>query len=73
MFFLIDKAKKGKSHIRKTAMETMLHIRKTQGLAGLYTGLVPRLAKVMPACAIMISSYEYAKTYFRRRNQGHEV
>ncbi|XP_066984137.1 mitochondrial glutathione transporter SLC25A40-like isoform X1 [Macrobrachium rosenbergii] len=38
-----------------------------QGVRGLFAGLVPRLAKVMPACAIMISTYEYAKKFFRSR------
>ncbi|KAK8752671.1 hypothetical protein OTU49_006779 [Cherax quadricarinatus] len=40
-----------------------------QGIKGLFSGLVPRLAKVMPACAIMISTYEYTKRFFRNRNQ----
>ncbi len=39
------------------------------GVAGLYAGLVPRILKVAPACAIMISSYETAKRFFMRRNQ----
>lgn len=32
-------------------------------------GLVPRVVKVAPACAIMISSYEYFKNYFKARNR----
>ena len=38
------------------------------GYAGLYAGLVPRIAKITPACAIMIGSYEAAKAYFTDRN-----
>ena len=41
---------------------------RTQGTKGLFSGLVPRLIKVAPACAIMISSYEYCKRFFIYRN-----
>lgn len=43
-------------------------LRKVQGFSSLYTGLNPRLMKVVPACAIMISTYEYGKSYFAKRN-----
>jgi solute carrier family 25 protein 39/40 len=36
----------------------------------LFPGLVPRLVKVAPACAIMISSYEYGKRFFQNYNQN---
>ncbi|KAK4294134.1 hypothetical protein Pmani_033214 [Petrolisthes manimaculis] len=49
--------------------ELLEHIYRRQGVRGLFSGVVPRLAKVMPACAIMISSYEYAKKFFRQRRQ----
>ncbi|KAL4229466.1 hypothetical protein ACF0H5_012504 [Mactra antiquata] len=39
-----------------------------QGIKALFTGLTPRIVKVAPACAIMISSYEYCKKFFRERN-----
>ena len=42
---------------------------KTEGIKGLFSGLTPRLVKVAPACAIMISSYEYCKRYFAIRNR----
>ncbi|CAG7836079.1 unnamed protein product [Allacma fusca] len=41
----------------------------SQGVKGLFTGIVPRVVKVAPACAIMISSYEFGKTYFVNRNK----
>ncbi|KAL5010356.1 hypothetical protein ScPMuIL_012661 [Solemya velum] len=39
-----------------------------QGFRVLFTGLVPRISKVAPACAIMISSFEYSKKLFRKMN-----
>lgn len=42
------------------------------GLRGLYTGLTPRLIKVAPACAIMISSFEYGKVFFNREKLAPE-
>jgi len=38
------------------------------GTKGLFAGLSPRILKVAPACAIMISSYEYCKTFFHNHN-----
>ena len=41
---------------------------KEHGYSGLYAGLAPRVAKIAPACAIMIGSYEYGKEYFLEYN-----
>jgi len=38
---------------------TLIH--RSSGIAGLFAGLTPRLCRVMPACALMISTYEYVK------------
>lgn len=40
-----------------------------QGARGLFAGLIPRILKVAPACAIMIASYEHCKRFFRDRNE----
>lgn len=42
------------------------------GISGLYAGLVPRVLKVAPACAIMISMYELCKRFFMQRNRESE-
>lgn len=39
-----------------------------QGFRSLFSGLTPRLLKVAPACAIMISSYEWCKGVFLSQN-----
>jgi len=39
------------------------------GIKSLFTGIVPRVIKVAPACAIMISTYEYGKSFFRQYNE----
>ncbi|NXM37379.1 S2540 protein, partial [Oxyruncus cristatus] len=36
----------------------------SNGITGLFAGIIPRLCKVAPACAIMISTYEYGKSFF---------
>jgi len=46
------------------AYEVARQIWRQHGVKGFFTGLPARLAKVPPACAIMISSYEVAKLYF---------
>lgn len=38
------------------------------GLKGLFTGLLPRIFKVAPACAIMIATFEYGKQFFQKYN-----
>uniref|UniRef100_A0A8D2IUH9 Solute carrier family 25 member 40 n=1 Tax=Varanus komodoensis TaxID=61221 RepID=A0A8D2IUH9_VARKO len=43
------------------------------GFCGLFTGIIPRLTKIAPACAIMISTYEYGKFFFHRLNKDKDV
>jgi len=43
-----------------------------QGVRGLFAGIIPRLLKVAPACAIMISSYEFCKGFFKQQNKIHD-
>jgi len=51
-----------------TNMFIAREIYESNGLKGFWTGLTPRIIKVAPACAIMISSYEFFKQYFTKRN-----
>lgn len=56
----------GKPQRTKTTIEVFRKIYREHGWRGLFTGTVPRLVKVSPACAIMISSFEYGKIFFNR-------
>ena len=59
----------GEKGVRMKNSEVVQEIIQSHGIKGLWTGLAPRLLKVAPACAIMISSYEYCKRFFRQYNQ----
>jgi len=50
--------------------EIMRQIYREHGIRGLFAGVVPRLSKVAPACAIMISTYECGKSFFRHYNES---
>jgi len=47
-----------------TTMSVMKTIFREEGYPGLLSGWAPRVMKITPACAIMISTYEFAKTFF---------
>lgn len=44
------------------------NIYKSSGFRGLFAGVTPRIIKIAPACAIMISSFEYGKSFFHTYN-----
>ncbi|XP_076121845.1 mitochondrial glutathione transporter SLC25A39 isoform X1 [Alosa pseudoharengus] len=48
------------------------HLMKTicaeSGYKGLFAGFLPRVIKVAPACAVMISTYEFGKAFFQKHN-----
>ncbi|XP_070224958.1 mitochondrial glutathione transporter SLC25A40 [Bos mutus] len=46
----------------------MKNIVAKNGFSGLFTGLIPRLIKIAPACAVMISTYEFGKSVFQKQN-----
>ncbi|XP_022192328.2 solute carrier family 25 member 40 isoform X2 [Nilaparvata lugens] len=53
---------------KKTTLDIMRTIYTQSGIKGLFTGLIPRVVKVAPACAIMVSTFEYSKSFFESRN-----
>lgn len=42
---------------------------KQSGVSGLFSGIVPRVIKVAPSCAIMITCYEFGKQFFVNYNR----
>ncbi|XP_032647474.1 mitochondrial glutathione transporter SLC25A39 isoform X3 [Chelonoidis abingdonii] len=48
-------------------------IRAEFGTRGLFAGFLPRVIKVAPACAIMISTYEFGKSFFQKLNQERQL
>ncbi|XP_053569968.1 probable mitochondrial glutathione transporter SLC25A40 [Bombina bombina] len=57
----------------KSTWKVMNTIVAENGFRGLFAGLIPRLIKVAPACAIMISTYEYGKSFFRKLNHEKQL
>lgn len=60
---------KENKHATRSTWKLMKQVHLDQGVPALFTGLVPRTIKVAPACAIMISSYEYFKAFFIEQNR----
>ena len=66
--FLYSKNGGEKKKKMNSTLQTMRNIMRSNGVAGFYAGLVPRLFKVVIACAMMITSYEVGKTFFHGYN-----
>lgn len=62
-------AKQISSQRSSSTFIVMSRIVAQDGFSALFAGFLPRLIKVAPACAIMISTYEFGKAFFRKRNQ----
>ncbi|XP_071252507.1 mitochondrial glutathione transporter SLC25A40-like [Salvelinus alpinus] len=57
------------SKASSSTLSVMTKIVAENGVGGLFVGFLPRVIKVVPACAIMISCYEFGKAFFRKHNQ----
>ncbi|XP_003966175.1 mitochondrial glutathione transporter SLC25A40 [Takifugu rubripes] len=66
-------AKKLSGQVSSSTISVMRRILTQDGIGALFAGFLPRLIKVAPACAIMISSYEFGKAFFRKYNQEREL
>ncbi|CCD23122.1 Mtm1p NDAI_0B00880 [Naumovozyma dairenensis CBS 421] len=61
---LVTSSKNNKAVVSKNMFKFLGNIWKTEGAGALYVGLLPRIIKIAPSCAIMISSYEISKKIF---------
>lgn len=59
--------------VKRPSMWNMfLQIAKNEGISAFYIGLIPRILKIAPSCAVMISTYEVSKSYFSNQKlQGY--
>lgn len=68
-----ESSRKLRSNVQVPSNNTfaiMRRIYSQRGISGLFAGIVPRIIKVAPACAIMISTYEFGKAFFRQYNEA---
>jgi len=54
--------------VSNSTFKAVIDLYRRQGIRANFRGLVPRVIKVAPACAIMVSTFEYGKTFFQNRN-----
>jgi solute carrier family 25 protein 39/40 len=47
----------------KSISRHLVEIWQSEGAAGLTRGIIPRICKVAPSCAIMVGTYEFGKSY----------
>ncbi|ODV60620.1 Mtm1p [Ascoidea rubescens DSM 1968] len=55
---------------KESMFKYLSNIVKDEGFSALYIGLIPRVLKIAPSCAIMISTYEISKKFFGNK-QSH--
>ncbi|XP_030378550.1 solute carrier family 25 member 40-like isoform X4 [Scaptodrosophila lebanonensis] len=67
-FIFADNPPKSVSTPTTSVAQRLAKIYRLNGMRGVFSGLGPRLFKVAPACAIMISTFEYSKSFFYHYN-----
>ena len=65
---LIDQSKRG-NFKNSSTQQILRKIYRQSGVKGLFSGVTPRVIKVAPSCAIMISIYEFGKQFFVKYNR----
>ncbi|XP_055390015.1 probable mitochondrial glutathione transporter SLC25A40 [Condylostylus longicornis] len=68
--FYTDKPAKSMK-VSKSMANSIKELYISNGFSGLFAGLSPRIFKVAPACAIMIATFEYGKSFFYKYNKQH--
>lgn len=66
---LIDPSKRDTKKAPRGTFQVLMKIFRQNGVSGLFSGITPRVIKVAPSCAIMISCYEYGKQFFVKYNR----
>ncbi|CAO3660643.1 unnamed protein product [Umbelopsis vinacea] len=66
-FDLIKTHRQIRSREERGMLHSIKQIFQMEGIRGLFRGCIPRVAKIAPSCAIMISSYELGKMFFAHK------
>ena len=53
--------------VSRTTLAVLRDVARENGVQSLFKGVVPRVARVAPACAIVVSTYELLKAFLNRR------
>lgn len=64
---------KGQNFKKPSMFQFLINIHQKEGMGALYSGFGPRVMKIAPSCAIMISSYEIGKKIFKNGNNANNT
>ncbi|KAL9548864.1 hypothetical protein PS6_006389 [Mucor atramentarius] len=69
----VDAGREKPSLVDSRVPAILKQIYQQNGVRGLFRGLTPRVAKIGPSCAIMISSYEMGKIFFSKHHKENSL